>query len=68
MGSHRVRHDWAQHSAQQETAVCFFYIVRNILFRFAYYDMSSILGTENSHSESEKMEAAVSLSQAHLEG
>lgn len=30
--------------------------------------MSSILGTENSHSESEKMEAAVSLSQAHLEG
>lgn len=30
--------------------------------------MSSILGTENSYSESDKMEAAVSLSQAHLEG
>ena len=30
--------------------------------------MSSILSIENSHSESDKMEAAVSLSQAHLEG
>ena len=30
--------------------------------------MSSIPGIGNSHSESDKMEAAVNLSQAHLEG
>lgn len=40
----------------------------NILFRLASYDVSSIPGIENSPSESDKMEAAVSLCQAHLEG